>query len=167
MIIKAINNQFISFYDRFQLEQDYPDINFPLDFLMESNPRITDYGCYPCILLPKPLEFSEYQHNLILQVPVLKEGKWVQDWQLVNKTAEEIKWLVPIVSMAQARKALLLTNKLDTIEQAIQYLGGNAAIDWEYQTEVHRDSELVNTVALGLGWVEQEINDLFQLAITL
>lgn len=53
------------------------------------------------------------------------------------------------------------------MNQAITAVGGEAAIDWQHATEVHRDSLLVLTFTSRLGWTESEVNELFQLAVTL
>jgi len=76
------------------------------------------------------------------------------------------------VSMAQARLALLETGKLADVETVLNALEGDAKtkalIEWEFQTVVHRDRDLVlNVLGVGLGMIDSEIDDLFILAASL
>ena len=72
-----------------------------------------------------------------------------------------------IVSMRQARLALLQSNLLDAVNTAIEQ--GNEAdkITWEYATEVNRTDNLVQNMAIALQLSEQQLDDLFLLASTL
>lgn len=72
-----------------------------------------------------------------------------------------------IVTMRQARLALLAANKLDAVTTAIAAAGAAAQIEWDYATEVHRDAGLVPQMALVLGMTEKEVDDLFINAATL
>lgn len=65
------------------------------------------------------------------------------------------------VSMRQARLALLEAGLLDDINAAITQLGQAAAIEWEYATEVRRDSPLIALVASNNSLTEQQIDNLF------
>lgn len=76
------------------------------------------------------------------------------------------------VSMAQARKALLHGGLLDAVDSAIGAIADEAArqraaIDWEYATEVRRDSALVASLAPALGLAEPQIDALFAAAAAL
>ena len=72
-----------------------------------------------------------------------------------------------LVSMRQARLALLQSNLLDVVNSAIQ--NGNEAdkITWEYATEVNRNDSLVQNMATALQLTETQLDDLFLLASTL
>lgn len=72
-----------------------------------------------------------------------------------------------VVSMRQARLALLQQNLLATVDAAIA--AGNEAdkITWEYATEVNRSDALVANLAAGLGLTETDLDNLFTLAATL
>lgn len=72
-----------------------------------------------------------------------------------------------LVSMRQARLALLQANLLDNVEEAIQTAGQAAKIEWEYAQEVQRSSGLVPTMATALGMTEAQLDELFILAATL
>ena len=72
-----------------------------------------------------------------------------------------------VVSMRQARLALLQQNLLSTVDAAIA--AGNEAdkITWEYATEVNRGDSLVANLAAGLGLTEADLDNLFTLAASL
>lgn len=65
-----------------------------------------------------------------------------------------------VVTMRQARLALLQVGKLDDIEAAVTQLGASAQIEWEYAQTVERSHALVEA----LGMTEAELDDLFTLA---
>ena len=72
-----------------------------------------------------------------------------------------------VVSMRQARLALLQFSVLEQVNQAVA--NGNDAdkITWEYATEVRRDYQLVANMAGALGLSETDLDNLFTLAATL
>jgi len=71
------------------------------------------------------------------------------------------------VSMRQARLALLGAGVLDKIDAAISQIGGAAQIEWEYATEVRRDSPLIGALASVLGMTDAQIDALFIAAAAL
>lgn len=76
--------------------------------------------------------------------------------------------LVPkVVSMRQARLALLQSGLLDQVSAAVQAGSQADQITWEYATEVNRDDGLVSNLAVALGLTSQQLDDLFTLAATL
>lgn len=101
--------------------------------------------------------------------------------------AEYLKWLADgnepepyvappapkatVVTMRQARLALLQYNLLGNINSAIASLPSPqkeaAQIEWEYSQEVQRDKELVSMLATALGLTDVQLDDLFLLASTL
>jgi hypothetical protein len=69
--------------------------------------------------------------------------------------------------MRQARLALLQQNLLSTVDAAIAAGGVADKITWEYATEVNRDDVLVQNLAIGLGFTETQLDELFTLAASL
>lgn len=69
------------------------------------------------------------------------------------------------VSMRQARLALLGAGKLKTINNAIAGLPGvqgeAARVEWEFASEVRRDSPLISQMAQALGLSNEQIDSLF------
>jgi hypothetical protein len=95
-------------------------------------------------------------------------GRYTYDGEFVS--VPEPAPIVPVpqsVSMRQARLALLAAGLLDDITEAIQALGQAAAIEWEYATEVRRDSPLIAMVQANNDLTDTAIDDLFREAATL
>ena len=89
---------------------------------------------------------------------------------VVAWTADEIaayrKSLVPeIVTMRQARLALLAAGLLDDVEAALSGMDGAqgqaAKIEWEYSQEVWRSKPFVQMLGAAIGLSELQIDDLF------
>jgi hypothetical protein len=72
-----------------------------------------------------------------------------------------------VVTMRQARLALHAADLLATVDAAIAQAGGEAQIEWEYATEVRRDSPLVANMTAALGLTAEQVDDLFRQASTL
>ena len=73
-----------------------------------------------------------------------------------------------VVTMRQARLALLQEGLLATIESAIQNGTDEAMkIEWEYATEVRRDWASLVTLTESLGMTSTELDSLFTIASTL
>ena len=76
--------------------------------------------------------------------------------------------LLSVVTMRQARLALLQSGLLATIETAITTGTDEAMkIEWEYATEIKRDWNSLVALTTALGMTSAELDDLFQLASTL
>lgn len=74
--------------------------------------------------------------------------------------------IVPqVVTMRQARLALLSTGLLDQVDPAIDALDEPertiAKIEWDYSSEVHRDKPFVNILGSTLGLDDEAIDSLF------
>lgn len=72
-----------------------------------------------------------------------------------------------VVTMRQARLALLQANLLSTVNTAIKAGNEEDKITWEYATEVYRNSPLVTNMVTALGLSDSQLDDLFALAATL
>jgi hypothetical protein len=72
------------------------------------------------------------------------------------------------VTARQARLALLGAGMLANVDQAlagIEGIAGEAAlIEWEYATEIRRDSPLIAALAPALGLTDEQIDNLFRAA---
>lgn len=77
------------------------------------------------------------------------------------------KMRVPLVSMRQARLALLSAGLLDDVNLHIVGMSKAVQIEWEYASEVDRNSDLISQLAVELGFSESQIDDLFVQAIAL
>ena len=76
--------------------------------------------------------------------------------------------LVPqAVSMRQARLALLAAGSLDNVTAAVTAAGQAAQIQWDYASEIRRDSPLIVQLTPALGMTAAQIDSLFIQAATL
>lgn len=79
---------------------------------------------------------------------------------------------VPVaISPRQARLVLLAAGLLATVEAAIAAMpspdGDAARIEWEYATEIRRDSALLEALGPQLGLTAEQIDQMFIQAIVL
>jgi hypothetical protein len=72
-----------------------------------------------------------------------------------------------VVSMRQARLALLQSGFLEQVSSAIAAGSQVDLITWEYATEVRREDPLVANLSAALGLTSQQLDNLFTLAATL
>ena len=88
---------------------------------------------------------------------------------VVDGVAYALEITLPsVVTMRQARLALLQEGLLATIESAIQNGTDEAMkIEWDYATEVNRDWNSLVSLTTALGMTSLELDNLFQLASTL
>jgi hypothetical protein len=90
------------------------------------------------------------------------------DEELASITPYSAPSVVPsVVSMRQARLALLQTNKLAIVEYAVSQADVATQITWEYASTVEIHSPLVQSLSMALGFTEADINNLFILAASL
>lgn len=79
--------------------------------------------------------------------------------------------LITKVFMRQARRALLQVGLINQVQDFIDSLPSPqkeaAQIDWEYAGEVERDSDLVKALTIALDLTEEQLDELFALAVTL
>lgn len=98
-------------------------------------------------------------------------------WTIHDMTAEEIaeylaNWRSEVaVTMRQARLALAQQGLLQTVEDAIALIPepdkSAISIEWEYSAVVERASAWVGVLAPALGLSDEQLDDLFKLALTL
>lgn len=72
-----------------------------------------------------------------------------------------------VVTMRQARLALLQTGMLASVNAAVTAADEATKITWEFSSEVHRNHPFVSTMAAALGLTGQHLDDLFTLAASL
>tara|TARA_R110000823_G_scaffold201784_1_gene332639 strand:+ start:13994 stop:14470 length:477 start_codon:yes stop_codon:yes gene_type:complete len=90
-------------------------------------------------------------------------------YEVINLTQEQIDAKkVQSVSMRQARLALLQAGYLGNVATIIASLPAEqkqaAEIEWEYATDVRRDSILTLLLADGVGLTSAQVDNLFKLA---
>lgn len=76
-----------------------------------------------------------------------------------------------VVTMRQARLALLQTGMLTSVSSAVAVMPGDAGeaarIEWEFSSTVERNRPLVQSLIGALGLTEAQLDALFTLAATL
>jgi hypothetical protein len=76
-----------------------------------------------------------------------------------------------VVTMRQARLALSQAGKLTAVNEAIAVMDEPdktaVSIEWEYGSTVERVSPWIDTMATALGMTGEEMDALFELAVTL
>lgn len=72
-----------------------------------------------------------------------------------------------VVTMRQARLALLQAGLLAQVNTAIASADDATKITWEFSSEVQRNNPLVSTLAAALNLSDAQLNNLFTLAATL
>lgn len=83
-----------------------------------------------------------------------------------SKFNKPLPVIVPdMVTMRQARLALLATNKLAAVNQAVANMTGVAGetvrIEWEFSSMVERNKPTVSAIAQALGWSSADLDQLF------
>lgn len=94
--------------------------------------------------------------------------------EITDEEAEQIRLgsiaapaIPSIVSMRQARLALLQAGLLSTVSGAIAAGGDADKIEWEYAADVDRNSPLVQNMKAGLNLSDADLDNLFTLAASL
>ena len=121
------------------------------------------------------IQENGYLVNGTMSVPQAEGNrhyKMVQDWIAEGNIPEPMDipevQIPQVVTMRQARLALLQEGLLATIESAIQNGTDEAMkIEWEYATEVRRDWASLVTLTESLGMTSAELDSLFTIASTL
>jgi len=89
-------------------------------------------------------------------------------WEWIGGKVVSGKSTVPsIVSMRQARLALLQSGLLSIVSAAIAAGAEADQIEWEYAAEVNRNQPLVKNMKLGLKLSDADLDNLFTLAASL
>lgn len=118
---------------------------------------------------------AQPEHNPMTQrveegIPVLDTGVWLQTWDVIDLTEDERanrqrdKKNAQVVTPRQARLALHAAGLLDQVNTAVQAAGVEAQIEWEYASTVERNSLLVETLVVTLGFTDEQMDELFNAA---
>lgn len=108
--------------------------------------RIEDNVCIP----PDPLN-KDYREYLA----------WLDDGNKPLPPDIQPVLIPTSISMRQARLALLGAGLLKSITESVSSMPQSHQIEWEYATEVKRNSPLVIGLTSALGLKKSQIDDLF------
>lgn len=117
-------------------------------------------------------EVPQLETYVGIPVEDLPEGTLVGDVVDFNTMTTSPAPTTPLVPEAvtarQARLALLGAGKLAMVEGALAQIPGvqgeAARIEWEYATDIRRDSPLIGALAPMLGLTSEQVDDLFRAA---
>lgn len=161
-----IKNQVVMKYPFTQtdLNAKYPEASVPVTW---SPQFMAAEGIVHVIAKDKPV-FDPGAQTADESDPIFNgtSGQWEQGWTVRDLTADELRARVPAsVTMRQARLSLLAAGLLQAVNDAIAVMPGAdgeaARIEWEYATEVRRDSPLVAALAGPLNLADADLNQLF------
>lgn len=149
-ILKLSTQEIISFK---QLRETYRNVAFPADL---TNADLSEYDAAVVATDPMP-SYDLATEALELSEPALIDGQWRRTWTVQPKPVV----IPPSVTMRQARLQLLAMGLLDDVNVAVQSLSAVAQIEWEYATQVNRDSDFVAQMAALLEMSEADLDDFF------
>lgn len=89
------------------------------------------------------------------------QGAFFIDGQWVIQEFAPSQLVPQVVSMRQARLALLDAGLLDDVQAAVEFGDRATQISWEFAAEVRRDDLLVTGLASSLSLSAQQVDDLF------
>lgn len=159
MILAKIDNGIITQIDEHTAM--FPNVSFGIN-------GVTEEFCLENSVLPviDRLPYDTETQNLIAVDPYLEDHK-IYRVRVENKTQEELyaihqaKLSQQVVSMRQARLALLQFGLLDAVNQIVETSDEAVKISWEFSTQVERMNPLVQTIATSLEWTEEQLTELF------
>lgn len=139
----------------------------------ELTAGVTDTATFTEFTPTTPPEYDEFTEKLESGV----DANNTQTWSVVTKSpAEQAEFLTQWrestqVSMRQARLALNAQGLLVNVDAAIAGMSEpdrtNISIEWEYAAVVDRNSPWMAGMAVALGLTDEQMDDLFKLALTL
>lgn len=78
----------------------------------------------------------------------------------------EVKYLSPL-SAWQVRKVLRQFDMLETVKSAVALSDEETQEAWEYATEFKRDDAVLNAMAQVIGLSDEQLDEMFEVGITL
>ena len=120
-----------------------------------------------------PRFFGKCPDSSALDVIGITREMSSEDFQIHwNDELNARNWIPKVVSMRQARLALLKAGLLDDAEALITAITDPvqrraAQIEWEFASEVQRNSSFMTQMAESLGLSSTEVDDLFKAAVIL
>jgi len=145
-----------------EVRKENPNVSFPVD---PPASTLAEYSVYPLY------HDSQTAFDFVERGPIEeRNGEYWQTYDGRDRTPEEIRQTM-VVSMRQARLALLAQNYLSLVEDAIDLIPepdkSKVQIEWEYASIVERTSEWVSIMQPALGLDDEAMDDLFEFAATL
>ncbi len=171
MLVKYQNTTAIKYpYSEHELYADNPGVYFP----NLSNETLAPFNVANVVVTGAP----EHDQATHISEPAgcaysTERQRWETQFTIRALTAEELAARIPqSVTMRQGRLALLQFGMLSNVDAALAAMPDAtqrqaAQIEWEYATEILRDSPLVQQLGGALGLSDAQFDQLFVLAATL
>lgn len=148
----------------YQLKQARPSVSFPEPM---TETVITEHGFAP-IKPATPPTYDPITEDLVNLPPKEVDNVWIQQWEVIPATPEEIAQRIlqrrmnMIVSPLQAKVELLERTLLDEVEAVIAAETDPViTLAWNSATEFVRLSPLVALIAEAMGWDDVYLDALF------
>jgi hypothetical protein len=128
------------------------------------------------LTVTEPPSYDPLTQNAIRDGCEFVDGAWQYKWRIDALSAEQIAaayaaTIPQVVTMRQARLALLGAGKLASVTAAINALPSPqkeaAQIEWEYSQTVERNRGLVLLLSAALGLTDLQLDELFIRAASL
>lgn len=95
------------------------------------------------------------------------QSQFIYGWEVEEMTPDEIKESLQPITPRQMRLWLNAKGKLTDVRTAINQIGGDALIEWDYALSVTRDHPLVGAIQSFLTMTDDEVNQAFREAALL
>ena len=149
--------------------------NFCTAFALEADEKAEQFRLHSFYTTSQPAH-DPRSHGVRELAPVLSASQWMQQWEVYKLTPEQAevqrKARVPTAcTRRQGRLALLQAGKLSEAESAIASIPDHvqrSAAQIEYEADTwERANPFLQRLWAGMGGTEQELDELFALAVTL
>ena len=170
-------------------KQELTDSEFRAAHSNTSFGPVIDYASFGyAVVYPTPQPVHDPVTQTVRRLPAVltDKGHYEQAWEVVPRFSEytdaedvlhtvaeqeaaaieaDRKSKVPqVITIRQARLALLAAGLLDSVEAAVAAGDRTVQIEWEYVTELRRDWPTLVALAGALGLTELQVDELFIMA---
>lgn len=152
----------LSFMD---IRKMFPNVSFGAN---TSNEDLLQFNVVKVLTGTQP-SYDPMTQELSLSDPINVEGNWIEQWQINQRSPEEISNQRSGLTCTprQARLALQQAGLLTAVTDWISSADNTTQIEWEFALEIRRDWPPITLCATYLGLSEEQLDDLFILAATL
>lgn len=169
-----------------QVKRDNPNVSLPSVW---TSATLDALGVDAVLESPKPAPSGDYK--LVVRDGVEFVGtNWVQAWKEVDQFVEYTNEEDVVVTVEeqiaayeaqkaaerratmtctprQARLALASQGLYEAVQTSVVAISDEARIEWEYATTIERTSPLIDAMKGALGMTDEDLDNLFALAVTL
>lgn len=149
-LVKVKNGQVERFpYPLGQLFRDNPSTSFPRNV---QNTDLSFYGVYEVEVEDAPAVDEKNYNTVRSEIPVEVSGKWVLQWDVVEKTEEEKqKYYDGFAKMARSNRDTLLSESDWVVAKAYE-IGEPVPINWATYRQALRDITAQEGFPYNVSW---------------